>query len=200
MASSRKTSRSRRDFVATVAGLGAAAAITDWVGVRSALAQAATAVAQDPAPAFKALTAAEAADISAAVERIMPSDETPGAREAGVIYFIDNAFSTFLKDALPSARKDLKDLNRRATKRDRNARSFAQLKPADQDAVLREIEQTQLFGGLRYLTMVGMFGNSSWGGNRDNVGWTLIGFEPHAIHKPPFGYYDAEANKGRRAR
>jgi gluconate 2-dehydrogenase gamma chain len=198
MASSRKTSRSRRDFVATVAGLGAAAAITDWAGVRSALAQAASAVAQDPAPPFAAFTAAEAADISAAVERIMPSDGTPGAREAGVIYFIDRAFSTFLKNDLANARKDLKDLNRRATKRDRNARSFAQLSAANQDAVLREIERTPMFNGLRYLTMVGMFANSSWGGNRDNVGWRLLGFEPHAIHKPPFGYYDAQVTKGGR--
>jgi gluconate 2-dehydrogenase gamma chain len=132
----------------------------------------------------------------------MPSDETPGAREAGVVYFIDRAFSTFLKGELPNARRDLKDLTRRAKKRDRTAMSFAQLNPADQDAVLREIESTPLFGGLRFLTMVGMFANSSWGGNRDNVGWKLIGFEPHAIHTPPFGYYDAQEAKtrgGRRA-
>ncbi|MGQ0642635.1 MAG: gluconate 2-dehydrogenase subunit 3 family protein [Gemmatimonadaceae bacterium] len=193
-----KTSRSRRDFVATVAGIGAAVAITDWAAVRSALAQAATAATQQPAPAFTALTPEEAADISAAVERIIPSDSTPGAREAGVIHFIDRAFGTFMKDDLADARKDLKDLNRRAAKRDRNARRFSQLSKADQDAVLRDIEQTPMFNGLRYLTIVGMFANPSYGGNRDHVGWKILGFEPHAIHKPPFGYYDAQESKGGR--
>lgn len=188
---------SRRAFVASVAGLGTAWIISDWVAVESALAHAAQAVAQQPAPPFAILTPNEAADFAAITERIIPSDSTPGAREAGVIYYIDRAFQTFDKNELPGARKGLRDLNARAAKRKPGAR-FAQLSTADQDALLKDIEDTNFFQGARFQTMVGMFANPSLGGNRDNVGWKLLGFEPHATHKPPFGYYDAQAAKGAR--
>lgn len=125
----------------------------------------------------------------------MPSDDTPGAKEAGVIYFIDRALQTFDKDQLPFVRTGIKDVNKRAAKRKAGAR-FSQLDATQQDALLKEIENTPFFGGVRYVTMVGMFANPSWGGNRDSIGWKLLGFEPHAAHKPPFGYYDAQAAKG----
>lgn len=193
-----ESSTSRRDFVSALAGVGAAWIVSDWVAVESALAHATQAVAQQPPAAFAVLTRDEAADIGAMVERIMPSDDTPGAKEAGVIYFIDRSLQTFNKDRVPFVRAGLKDLNKRAAKRKAGAR-FSQLDAAQQDALLREIENTPFFGGVRYITMVGMFANPSWGGNRDSVGWKLIGFEPHAAHKPPFGYYDAQAAKGAKA-
>lgn len=182
---------SRRDFVGALAGVGAAWMLSDWVAVESALAHATQAVAQQPPRPFAVLSADEAADLGAVVERIMPSDDTPGAREAGVIYFIDRSLQTFNKDQVPFARRGLKDLNKRAAKRQQGAR-FSDLSVTDQDALLRAIEDTPWFAGTRLLTMVGMFANPSWGGNRDNVGWKLIGFEPHGAHKPPFGYYDAQ--------
>lgn len=190
-----ESSTSRRDFVGALAGVGAAWIVSDWVAVESALAHATQAVAQQPPPAFAVLSADEAADIEAMAERIIPSDETPGAKEAGVIYFIDRSLQTFNKDQVPFARAGLKDLNKRAAKRKAGAR-FAQLSTAEQDALLKEIENTPFFGGTRFLTIVGMFANPSYGGNRDSAGWKLLGFEPHAAHKPPFGYYDAQAAKG----
>ncbi len=189
------SSTSRRDFVSALAGIGAAWIASDWIAVESALAHATQAVAQQPPAAFAVLSADEAADLEAVVERIIPSDNTPGAKEAGVIYFIDRSLQTFNEDQVPFARAGLKDLNKRAAKRKAGSR-FSQLGPAEQDAILREIENTPFFGGARFLTIVGMFANPSWGGNRDSVGWKLVGFEPHAIHKPPFGYYDAQAAKG----
>ena len=44
---------------------------------------------------FEFFTPAEAAEIEAMAARIIPTDDTPGAREAGVIYFIDRALMTF---------------------------------------------------------------------------------------------------------
>src|SRR5580658_7789928 len=46
-------------------------------------------------PAFGYLDKKAAADIEALAGEIIPSGDTPGAREAGVIYFIDRALSTF---------------------------------------------------------------------------------------------------------
>src|SRR5436305_8588133 len=45
--------------------------------------------------AFTVLTPAQALEISAIASQIIPSDDSPGAREAGVIYFIDRALATF---------------------------------------------------------------------------------------------------------
>ena len=44
---------------------------------------------------FEFFTPEEAAEVEAIAARIIPTDETPGAREAGVIYFIDRALVTF---------------------------------------------------------------------------------------------------------
>jgi len=188
---------SRREFVAATGLLGAAWLIKDLVKAHEALAWAREAVSQQPAPAFTAFTPEEAAVLEAAASRIIPSDDTPGAKEAGVIYFMDRAFSTFQKDDLPQVKKLVADLNRRARRRQRTAANFAALQPADQDAILKQIEKSDDFGGLRFMTIVGMFANPSWGGNNDMIGWKLLDFMPHGAFQPPFGYYDAEATRGR---
>jgi gluconate 2-dehydrogenase gamma chain len=43
--------------------------------------------------------------------------------------------------------------------------------------------------------MYGFLGNPSYGGNRDRIGWKLIGFEDRMAYQPPFGYYDAQERK-----
>ena len=35
------------------------------------------------------------------------------------------------------------------------------------------------------------------GGNKDKVGWKLIGFQDDFLYKPPFGYYDAHYDEGK---
>jgi hypothetical protein len=43
------------------------------------------------------------------------------------------------------------------------------------------------------MTIAGFFGMSSYGGNRDNLGWKLLGLDgEHHAWQSPFGYYDAE--------
>ena len=37
-----------------------------------------------------------------------------------------------------------------------------------------------------------MFTLPAYGGNRDRVGWKLIGFEDTHAFYPPFGYYDRD--------
>jgi gluconate 2-dehydrogenase gamma chain len=189
----------RREFLTSVAGIGAAWLVADWAAVDDALTHAAHAVTQQPPPAFTVLSGDEAAQLGAMAERIMPTTDTPGAREAGVVYFMDKAFATFEKQNVGGMRKGLADLRKRVGRRRKGATSFAALPVADQDAILKEMEKDQdsIFGGVRYLTMVGMFSNPSYGGNRNQAGWQLIDFHPKASHSPPFGYYDAEVTKAR---
>jgi hypothetical protein len=55
---------------------------------------------------------------------------------------------------------------------------------------LRTVDRTPFFDQARLLTLCGMFSSPSYGGNRDGLGWKLIGFEDRHVFEPPFGYYD----------
>ena len=187
---------SRRAFLAAAGAAGAAWLAVDAETLQAALVHARRTVALPPPYRFDALTAAQALDLEAVAMRIFPSDGTPGAKEAGVIHFIDKALSTFAAPQKDDVLKGLEDLNQRAGAKWPGTTSFAALAAGQQDELLKEIEKTPFFGQTRFATIVGMFGNPSYGGNQDQVGWKLLGFEAHGIYQPPFGWYDAEAAKG----
>ena len=187
---------SRRAFLAAAGAVGATWLFADPAQLQAALAHARKTVLQPPPYRFDVLTPAQAADLEAICMRIFPSDGTPGAKEAGVILFIDKSLATFAapqKDFMLGA---LTDLNKKVAAKWPGTTSFSALTPAQQDEYLKSIEQTPFFGQTRFASCVGMFGNPSYGGNQGEVGWKLLGFESHGIYQPPFGYYDAEARKG----
>jgi gluconate 2-dehydrogenase gamma chain len=155
-----------------------------------ALAEAAAA-AHDANAAFLHLSPLEAAGLDAIAARIIPTDETPGAREAGVIHFIDQALGDYMAEAAGELRAGLESLDALAMGAFEGER-FASLEPAAQDALLREIEETPFFGLMQFLTVAGMFALPSYGGNRDYIGWQLLGLSHQHAWLPPFGHYDAE--------
>ncbi len=48
---------------------------------------------------------------------------------------------------------------------------------------------------LRLDTIVGTFALPAYGGNRDHLGWHMLGLTHQPVYQPPFGYYDADVNK-----
>lgn len=186
----------RRGFLAAAGALGAAWLAADPELVQAALAHARHTVVSPPPYQFAVLTAVQAVDLEAVAMRILPTDETPGAKEAGVIHFIDKALSTFAADWKGKVIAGLEDLNKRARAKWPGTTSFVSLPPSRQDELLKAIEETEFFRQTRFATVVGMFGNPSYGGNQNNVGWKLLGFQAHGLYQPPFGYYDAEARGG----
>jgi gluconate 2-dehydrogenase gamma chain len=140
---------------------------------------------------FLTFTDREGADFDALAARIIPSDDTPGAREAGAVYFADQALGTFMADLLPTVRDGLARLAERAVGGSENA-AFADLSEERQDELLGAVEREdpQFFFVARSLVVLGTLTNPEHGGNRGGVGWELIGFEPAFAHQPPFGYYD----------
>jgi gluconate 2-dehydrogenase gamma chain len=186
----------RRAFLAAAGAAGAAWLAADPELVQASLVHARNAAAAPPPYRFDALTPAQAADIEAIAMRIIPSDGTPGAKEAGVIHFIDKALSTFAAERKAPTLAGLADLNKRAGAKWPGTTSFAALTPARQDELLKLIEDSEFFGEMRQGAIIGMFANPSYGGNQNQVGWKLIGFQSHGLYQPPFGYYDAEAKKG----
>ena len=138
----------------------------------------------------------EATEFEAITARIIPSGDTPGASEAGVIYFIDTVLADIDPGILEPMRKGLLSLQT-DIRETYEAASFAGLGQAQQIEALQSIEDTDFFETLRFLTIAGMFCDPSHGGNRNRVGWELIGFEGPGGTQPPFGYYDADyAKKG----
>ena len=66
------------------------------------------------------------------------------------------------------------------------------LSPAQKVEFLHTVEATPFFDQARLLTLCGMFSSPAYGGNRDEVGWKLLGFEDQHVFEPPFGYYDRD--------
>lgn len=186
----------RRAFLKAAVAAGAAWATADFFDVEDALAFARQQASATATAETRTLTPAQAQVISALASRILPAvDGRPGAGEAGAVYFIDRALGTFNAAQRPLYTAGIADLDRRAQAKVTGAASFAALTAAQQNEVIRDIDATPFFQAVRLDTIVGTFALPSWGGNRDYMGWHLLGFEHQLSFQAPFGYYDADVNR-----
>lgn len=139
---------------------------------------------------LKFFTAQEAAVVSAMTERIFPTDANgAGAREAGVVIFIDRQLAgpyghdkyRYTKgpwvESIPEhgyqGQSNPRQIYRAGIAQLGN---FATLGAAEQDQALIAIEKTTFFQMVRTHTLEGMFCDPLHGGNADMVGWRLIGY------------------------
>ncbi len=85
----------RRDFLQQLSGyVGAGWLVANWPALVSA-AEHAHQAANSSNPVLEVLTAEQARELDALTACLIPSDDTPGAHEAGVVYFIDRALKTY---------------------------------------------------------------------------------------------------------
>jgi len=123
----------------------------------------------------RTLSAGAFATLHAICARLIPTDDAgPGATEAHAADYIDRA----LGGALAATRSDyttgLAAID--ATARERFGGLFAALTQDQQDAVLRELQETPFFNLVRGHTLQGTFCDPIYGGNANFVGWDLIGY------------------------
>jgi hypothetical protein len=186
----------RRQFLSAGMTLAGAGLIElNWAQVAAAAEQAdhmAHAEASSAPAGFTTLTADEAVEVEAIASQIIPGGNTPGAREAGVVYFIDRALGTFSASELPAFRKGLEDFQRDFAAHSSSARLFSAVGSARQVAWLHAVEDSPFFNSVRRLTLLGLVALPKYGGNRNKLGWKLLGFEDRHFWQPPFGYYDAD--------
>jgi gluconate 2-dehydrogenase gamma chain len=144
----------------------------------------------------------EARTVDAVAARIIPGDDAdPGAREAGAVVYIDRALAGAYGDFEKLYRRGLWELDHYC--RTKHGGPFAELDEEHQDEVLSHIDAatesqlpTQLqigagerqavdlgpgvlaefFAAVRQHTIEGTFCDPAYGGNRDAVGWRLLGF------------------------
>src|SRR5689334_16917217 len=101
---------SRRHFlVRSASGLSSAWLLSKWPAILKAQEQARRAAKSSPGT-FQFFSPAQALEIDAISGQIIPSDDLPGAREAHVIHFIDQALVTFERNKQPIYRAGLRDL------------------------------------------------------------------------------------------
>lgn len=184
---------SRRSFLASSgATLGGA-----WLGLNAPAVLAAAAEAatrRTDGKDWSTLTAPQAMTLGALADQILPPDETPGAAEMGAVQFMDVALGGFMAGLMPLITEGLDTLE--ASARETGAQNFASLSFAAQTEIVTGIESTPFFAQVHMLTLLGVFAMPAHGGNLDQSGWKLIGFEPRHAWQPPFGFYDAAHNGG----
>ncbi len=144
-----------------------------------------------------ALTSKEIEILAAAAERIFPRTDTPGAIEIGALDYIRIALAGDYASLLPFYRQGLRAIDEHA--RTRFGARFASLSGDEQDLILGEFESgavpkfkkaAEFFATLRSHVLEGVFGEPHYGGNKDMLGWRLVGFPGQQ-----FGYADPYINK-----
>ncbi len=199
---------SRRNFLSrSITGLSAVWVSTHLPALVAAADHAHRAASSATPPKFEFFTPEQAAEIDAITARIIPTDDTPGAREAGVVYFIDRGLSTFAADDQKTYREGLPELQARVTEMFPGAARFSGLTVDQQDAVLHSFDENpaagrrpfrarpgaqSFFETLRQHTIAGFLIDPDYGGNHDGVGWKVIGREREHMFQAPFGYYDKD--------
>jgi gluconate 2-dehydrogenase gamma chain len=187
----------RRDFIEGLSGtLGSLWISSHWAAILEAQEHVHTAISQGARPDLQFFTTEQIGQVEALTAQIIPADDTPGAKEAGAVYFIDRALATFAKDAAPLYAKGLKNLESVSRKLFPRGRSFAVLNADQQIKVMHAIEKSEFFGVLRAHTVISFMANPEYGGNQGQAGWKLIGFEDRGTFRPPFGYYDQMFTSG----
>jgi gluconate 2-dehydrogenase gamma chain len=199
----------RRDFLQFLGGAAGAAWLTaNWPALVSA-AEHAHQAAKSEHPALEVFTADQAREVEALAACIIPSDATAGAHEAGVVYFIDRALKTFFSDALPVYQKGLEAAQKTtaelfpgvtrfsAATEEQKLKIFTQIaeeseRQKDGPRRLAPGGSPDFFQTLRVHTIFGFLVDPEGGGNRDFVGWKLIGRDPAHSFSSPFGFYDKD--------
>jgi gluconate 2-dehydrogenase gamma chain len=154
-------------------GAGTSAGVTHWG--RS----------QAPAP-FRFFSEGEARLLTAICEQIIPRDDTPGATDAGVIYYIDRQISGPLARCQQSYRQGLAAFGQTCLQGYKTP--FEELAFERQTDALRLIEaggapkelwgdlsQQAFFGLVLDHTRQGFYGSPRHGGNRNYVSYRMLG-------------------------
>jgi gluconate 2-dehydrogenase gamma chain len=113
--------------------------------------------------------------VDAICGQIIPADDFPGARQAGVVYFIDLQLTRHYRKFRDSYRKGIAALDKASS--GRFGKPFADLAVERQTEILAEEETngSEFFDLVRTHAMQGFYGDPRHGGNRGEVSWKMLG-------------------------
>jgi hypothetical protein len=161
--------------------------------------------AQSVSPKLAFFTPEQAVEVAAITSRIIPTDDAPGAHEAGVVYFIDQALTTFAVDEQAHYREGLPEVAARTKELYPLIENFSAATPEQQDEILSSFDEKMpaqrrpnrprsgaqdFFETIRSHTVVAFLLDPDSGGDPNGTGWKVLGRERAHMFQPPFGYYD----------
>src|SRR5215475_1854629 len=135
----------RRDFLLrSCSSLTAIWVSSHWPSLCAAATHARQAVQAPESAKLSFFTPAQAVEIDAITARIIPTTDTPGAHEAGVLYFIDRALTTFAVDQQKDYREGLPELEARAHEMFPTVEKFSSASLEQQDEILHSFDETNM--------------------------------------------------------
>jgi len=141
-----------------------------------------------PEGPWRVLTPDEARLVEAVAEQIVPADRDPGAKEAGVVRYIDRQLDGPHRRFAEKYRRGLRSLVQ--TSRAQFGKPFEALSWPEQTRLLQALESGKVpqgiwtdpssrdfFNLLRDHTMQGFYGSPRHGGNRNYASYKMLGLE-----------------------
>lgn len=135
---------------------------------------------------WRFFTVEEARAVEAMCDQIIPADQDPGAKWAGVVRYIDRQLSGRFQASQNTYRLGIAALDRNS--RALHGAAFADLAPEQQLSVLTALDENKapkeawqgveakpFFTLVVAHTMQGFYGSPRHGGNREAVSWRMIG-------------------------
>lgn len=124
---------------------------------------------------WRFFTAAEAETLDAICAQLIPADRDPGAREAGVVNYIDIQLSKRFRKHRAAYRQGLAGIDQAS--RGKFGKRFVELVSERQVEVLNAVEEgSQVFFDLLLThTRQGFYGDPRHGGNRNMASWKMVG-------------------------
>jgi gluconate 2-dehydrogenase gamma chain len=186
--------------------LGTAWLSANWPAALAASVHA-RAVAAGTAPAnLEFFSPEQAAEVAAICARILPTDESPGATEAGAVYFIDRGLIAISPEAQPIYRQGLPQFQADFHAMFPGAGKFSAASAEQQDQFLQTQDDPPktpgrrrpaagtptFFETVRVHTIAAFLidPESAYAANPSGVGWQVIGRESAHSFQSPFGFYD----------
>lgn len=137
---------------------------------------------------WRFLSDAEAVVVEAIAEQIIPADQDPGAKDAGVVSYIDRQLASVFDEHQQAYRRGVAGVQQISNIMFRG--DFESLPWARQTEVLRALERGEAPGSIwqtesarsffelvRDHTMQGFYGSPRHGGNRGLVSFRMIGMD-----------------------
>src|SRR5262245_31464921 len=163
---------SRRAFLqASATSIGAAWVAANYPAIVAAQEHVSEAARLGKVRGFAFFTPEQALEVEAMAAQIIPTDSTPGAREARVVAFIDRVLTTFDAERQPDYKKGLEALAAKTRELNPGAGKFSALNDEQQIKVLSALETTAFFDLVRTHTITGFFASPVHGGNFNKIGW-----------------------------
>ena len=125
------------------------------------------------------LTPPQIAALRAALDRLIPADDAPGALATGTDLYLLRQLTGDCASDLPLIAAGLIQLDATAT-RLADGRTFAALTHGQQNSLLASLEAARdpFFYRLVDLAHEGFYADPANGGNRDAASWRMLGYDP----------------------